>query len=128
MPAISRSRANSRTVTRMHRRDCVTSIRARERLPSRVLVVGIRRRALDPDVAALEVLVLPDRRDLLDALDRVAAGGKRSARCGEAAAITTLASPICERPDAVVRSPARARPCAAASAAMRSNDFTASGS
>ena len=43
----------------------------------RRLVVGIGRRTFDPDVAALEVLVLPDRRDLLDALDRVAARGKR---------------------------------------------------
>src|SRR5690606_39556626 len=46
-------------------------------LGARFLVVRPRRRALDPDFAAVEVLVLPDRRDLLHALDGVARGGVR---------------------------------------------------
>ena len=66
-PAMSRSRANSRTVTRI----APSAIR---RASSSV---GIGGRAFDPDVAALEVFVLPDRRDLLDALDRIAARGER---------------------------------------------------
>src|SRR5262249_37350847 len=35
------------------------------------LVVRIRRCALEPDVAAVEILPLPDRPDLFDALDRI---------------------------------------------------------
>ena len=41
------------------------------------LVIGVGGGAFQPDVATLEVLVLPDRHDLLDALDRVAARRKR---------------------------------------------------
>ena len=40
---------------------------------ARGVVFGIGRRAFDPRVAVFEELVFPDRRDLLDALDRVAA-------------------------------------------------------
>ena len=47
------------------------------RFSPRALVVRIGRGALDPDVAALEELALPDRRDLLHALDRVAARRER---------------------------------------------------
>src|SRR5437762_12242946 len=43
------------------------------RLRPRPLVVRVGGRAFNPDVAAVEKLALPDRRDLLDALDRVAA-------------------------------------------------------
>ena len=62
-PAMSTSRANSRTVTRMRS----------ARLRRRAAIVGIRRRAFDPHVAAVEVLALPDGRNLLHALDHVAA-------------------------------------------------------
>src|SRR5262245_35366435 len=41
------------------------------------LVVRVRRCAFQPDVAAVEMFALPDRHDLLDALDRVSAGGER---------------------------------------------------
>src|SRR3972149_3870221 len=44
---------------------------------SRGAVVDVRDRALDPCVAALEELMLPHRRDLLDPLDDVPAGLKR---------------------------------------------------
>ena len=43
---------------------------------ARRVVVRISRGPLDPHFAALEVLVLPDRRDLLDPFDRVARRGK----------------------------------------------------
>ena len=66
-PAISRSRANSRTVTRTR---AAAPPRAPPRRPGRPPRLRSR-------LAALEVLVLPDRRDLLDALDRVAACGER---------------------------------------------------
>src|SRR4030095_5708861 len=49
--------------------------RAVRLLPPR-LVVGIRRCAFQPDVATVEMLALPDRHDLLDALDRVSALGE----------------------------------------------------
>ena len=52
----------------------------RTRVLARRLVVRIRRRALEPDIAAFEVLVFPDRHDLFDALDRVAARRERIAR------------------------------------------------
>src|SRR5690242_14962942 len=79
VPAISRSRANSRMVTliALPRRSPFHVVRARQCLPARVFVVGVGRGPFDPDLAALEQLALPDRRDLLDALDRVAARGKR---------------------------------------------------
>ena len=75
-PVMSRSRANSRPLHACHAL----------RLSPRPLIVGIRRGALDPDVAAFEELALPDRRDLLDALDGVPACGKgvrtvRGSRC-----------------------------------------------
>ena len=67
-------------------------------LPRRV-VGRIGRRAFDPGVAVLEELVLPDRRDLLDALDRVAAQLKRLGRdAPRRRRSTTLASPISSRP------------------------------
>ena len=51
------------------------------------------------DVAALEVLMLPDRHNLLHALDRVAAGGERLARgAASATTMTTLASPMSSLP------------------------------
>ena len=54
-----------------------TGARSRACAPPRFrrarLVVRVGRGAFDPHVAALEVLVLPDRRDLLHPLDRVAA-------------------------------------------------------
>ena len=53
-------------------------MRAQQRLLRR-LIIGIGRRPFDPDIAPYEMLVLPDRRDLLDPLDRVPAGRKRVA-------------------------------------------------
>src|SRR5204863_5178836 len=49
------------------------------RLLARRGILRIRRRAFQPDVAAVEMLALPDRHDLLHALDRVAARGERIA-------------------------------------------------
>ena len=49
----------------------------RDRKRPRLFVSGIRGRPLDPHVTAFEVLVLPDRRDLLHALDRVPARSER---------------------------------------------------
>jgi len=48
-----------------------------QRVFTRRLIVWIGGRALDPNLAAFEVLVLPYRCDLLHALDRISAGGKR---------------------------------------------------
>src|SRR5215831_20155708 len=44
---------------------------------ARVPIVGIRRRAFDPHVAAVEVLVFPHRDDLLDALYDISARRER---------------------------------------------------
>src|SRR5689334_20432682 len=49
----------------------------RKRHPTRIVVHRIRRGSFDPNLATLEVLVLPDRRDLFDALDRVSARSER---------------------------------------------------
>jgi hypothetical protein len=83
---------------------------------------------LDPDFAALEKLVLPDRRDLLDPLDRVAAGGIRVAamrrpRRNRDARFADLEppDPVCSASRALGQRPA-------ISAAIRSNAFSASGS
>jgi len=46
------------------------------RLVARRLVVRIGGGAFEPHVAAFEVFVLPDRNNLLDALDRVTARGE----------------------------------------------------
>src|SRR5688572_10853537 len=74
-PARSLSRANSFTVTRIR-----TPLRSRARDPVRrqlcLLVVRVGDGAFQPDFAALEMLVLPDRHNLLHPLDRVPAGGE----------------------------------------------------
>jgi len=64
----------------------------------------VGRRSLNPHVAALEELALPDRRDLLDPLDRVAArrvgvAAVRGARgdCDARLANLELADPVVQR-------------------------------
>ena len=115
---MSRSRANSRTVTRM-----------RPAPPPRApLIVGIGGRALDPDVAAVEEFVLPDRRDLLDALDRVAARGERVAAMRRRGGDRHARFADLEPADPMVQREPRARPSLADLAAIRSNAFSASGS
>src|SRR4029077_10726448 len=79
-------------------------------LPPRSVVVGIRRRAFDPDVAAVEELAFPDRRNLFHALDGVAASrvgvaAMWRARCNRDAGFADL-----QAADAVVQREPRARP------------------
>ena len=83
-PAISRSRANSRTVTRMRAFPPRRASRPRDS-PSH----------LDPRLAAVEVLVLPDGHDLLHPLDGVAARRERrsAVRAGHDDRDARLANP-----------------------------------
>ncbi len=77
-------RTGRRAPTRRRLRDLAaarTIGRSRARNPQCRLsgcgVVRVRGRAFNPDVAALEILVFPDRDDLLHAFNRIAAGRKR---------------------------------------------------
>src|SRR5258705_3537129 len=103
VPRRLRCRAAGRTAARS--RACDTL-----RLRPRALVVGVGGRAFNPDVAAVEKLALPDPRDLLDALDRVAAR-----RLGVAAVLRTHHNRDArvadfEPADAMMQGQPRARP------------------
>ena len=93
------------------------------------LIVRIGDSAFDPGFAVFEELVFPDRRDLFDAFDRVAADLKRLGRCAAAAAtITTLASPTSSRPVRWTIPSAEPGHCSATSAWIRSKTLIASAS
>src|SRR3989337_2114623 len=68
---------------------------------SRLLVSRIRRRSLDPDVTPLEMFVLPDRSDLLHALDAEATGREGPAAVGRAGRDDHAGVPYRETADAV---------------------------
>ena len=108
-PAISLSRANRRIVTRTRSRAPVTCSRARAH-PPRCLVVRIRRGALDPASPPSKCSCFQIGTICLMRSIAYRQAANASARCGEAAAITTLASPISQRPDAMGDRQARARP------------------